>query len=263
MTLILKQLKLDTSDKITKSVFGNVVETGTETKGHLCVKQKEEEDAEIKQANLLYGELLPQGLRRSLDKKHLNGKNAKIVFDLGMGIGKNVVMIFLEHPNIACVIGIELSSSRYKLAEEYVHKLVDKYSKHLRITEYKSGKITKISDLCGRRLEIICGNLFDELPRICLADIILFNVEIPVPLYTKLYDFFKEAKKGCRIMSYLNLKNLFDTMKQESIVEQLEVNKEDDLIQTSWSSEGCHMFMWTRCGAIIKDTKIKEGIKYK
>ena len=67
--------------------------------------------------SLLYGELLPRGVNKALDSVHLNGRKAKVLYDLGMGTGKVAIQAFLQFRNLRYVYGVELSHGRYLMAE--------------------------------------------------------------------------------------------------------------------------------------------------
>ena len=65
----------------------------------------------------MYGELLPRGVNRALDTKHLNAKAGSTLIDLGMGIGKVVLQVYLQHASLTRVYGIELSFARFQVHE--------------------------------------------------------------------------------------------------------------------------------------------------
>lgn len=65
-----------------------VSELGYETEGHLCLTTADLVLAKSAQSSLLYGEVLPHGVVKVLDEKHLSAVTAQRLFDLGSGTGK-------------------------------------------------------------------------------------------------------------------------------------------------------------------------------
>ena len=59
-------------------------------------------------SSLLYGELLPRGVNRSLGPQALNAIDAEVLFDLGMGTGKVAIQAFLQYSNLSRVHGVEI-----------------------------------------------------------------------------------------------------------------------------------------------------------
>jgi hypothetical protein len=109
-------------------IYGNKIqETGHRTLGHLCVTDEDRKHANSTRGSLLYGELLPRGVNRALDSKHLNAlkQGQQSLLDLGMGTGKVVLQVFLQCPNLNFVYGVELSSARFRVAQAAALQLVD------------------------------------------------------------------------------------------------------------------------------------------
>jgi len=109
-------------------VYGNKIqETGHRTEGHTCVSEEDKAMARTTKGSLLYGELLPRGVNRALDSKHLDAcrPNCHSLLDLGMGTGKVVMQVFLQCPNLTFVYGVELSLERYRKAEAAALRLVE------------------------------------------------------------------------------------------------------------------------------------------
>lgn len=109
-------------------VYGNKIqETGHRTEGHVCVRDEDRDVAKATKGSLLYGELLPRGVNRALDSKHLDASRpaTHTLLDLGMGTGKVVLQVFLQCPNLTHVYGVELSPARFRLAEAAALRLVD------------------------------------------------------------------------------------------------------------------------------------------
>jgi hypothetical protein len=123
---------------------GRIQETGHKTQGHLCVTEEDKVRppltthlhtargrpvrvlmrvcmcgcvvsqalAKDVKSSLLYGELLPRGINKAMVQERLCGADAKVVYELGMGIGKVAMQVFLQFPNLSRVYGVELSAAR-------------------------------------------------------------------------------------------------------------------------------------------------------
>lgn len=63
-------------------------------------------------SSLLYGELLPRGINKAMLSNRLNGDEALVIYELGMGIGKVAMQVFLQFPQVQRVYGVELSAAR-------------------------------------------------------------------------------------------------------------------------------------------------------
>src|SRR6185437_7563819 len=194
----------DNIDEIMNSIYsGKYIEKGHKTKGHKCVSSKDEKISEEEKASFLYGEILPKGLYRALDKDHMDIETASVIYDCGAGLFKNVIRIWLQYKNIKRAVGVELSPSRYALGEAAALKLVEENSS-FKIFEYKAGKVLKIMDRLGRVLVLKCDNLFDDAGA-KFADIVLCNTDFPKDIISQLTNFFSECKKGVKIMTYKKL----------------------------------------------------------
>ena len=109
-------------------VYGcKIQETGHRTEGHVCVLEEDREVAKSTKGSLLYGELLPRGVNRALDSRHLDAArpSTHTLLDMGMGTGKVVMQVFLQCLNLTDVYGVELSPARYRLAEAAALRMVD------------------------------------------------------------------------------------------------------------------------------------------
>jgi hypothetical protein len=115
-------------------------------------------------SSLLYGEISARGLRKVLDHRHLNGDEAKVIYDLGMGLGKAAMQCFLQCRIVERVVGIELCESRFCIAMEAAKQLVHQHSQLFVITEYIEN--IKIVVKATRLYEILIESDF----RISLSD---------------------------------------------------------------------------------------------
>ncbi len=225
-------------------LYPKLIETGHQTAGHLCIKESDKKIADKKKASLLYGEIAPDGMRKLLDDNHACVKKATKVFDLGMGVAKVALQALLENPNLQEVVGVELSESRYKIAETAVIKLVDICPTYT-IVQYIQDKMLKIKNkVTGCTLTISCDDLFNET-RYTEAEIIIFDTDIPESEMARLGRHFSELKKGTKVISYNNFEKwdiLFPYFRQ------MDVNKtDDDTFVTSWAYKNGHKFyVWEK-----------------
>ncbi|CAE7041518.1 unnamed protein product [Symbiodinium sp. CCMP2592] len=71
----------------------------------------------------VYGELTANGVRQLSGFLGLNEASEASFVDLGAGVGKAVVQIYLEHPRVRRVLGVELSPGRAKNGREAIEEL--------------------------------------------------------------------------------------------------------------------------------------------
>eukprot|EP00439_Symbiodinium_sp_Y106_P039715 s166_g4.t2 len=71
----------------------------------------------------VYGELTANGVRQLSGFLGLNEATEASFVDLGAGVGKAVVQIYLEHPRVRRVLGVELSPGRAKNGREAIEEL--------------------------------------------------------------------------------------------------------------------------------------------
>lgn len=251
----------ENADKLLSHIYPNelFIEIGHDTVGHRCINSIDKMNAIKQNASLLYGEISPSGVRKLLDKDHADIKNANYVFDLGMGIGKIVYQIFIEYSHLKEVVGVELSNSRFMVAEKVGLKLI-KLSKIYVKEQHVEGKILQIrNNKTKTLLTIKCDNLFNE-PQYTMADIVFFNTEIPDTEMQHLGNHYAHLKKGTKVISYNN----FHFHKWNGIFpyfKQIDINKlEEDIFSTSWNKLGHKLFIWEKCDfnieQYLKNTKL-------
>lgn len=264
-------------------IYGsNIQETGHLTQGHLCLSNKDEENAKISASSLLYGELLPRGLNKAMQKNRLYFSQSSVVFELGMGTGKIAIQSFLQYLNLKYVFGIELSKNRYEIAEIALLNMVYLLGKENFLIERKEGEYIIVKELKKSKfkadnnteeninknenniLRVIhfqCGNLF-SLKSLEFADIVMMETDIPKELYPNLYILLQTMKEKSRILSYIDFTALYQERKEMSLnstnnfnqcpnnfsyylfdFEQLNENKSlGDRYSTSWSVQRGHHF---------------------
>ncbi|GMU19048.1 MAG: hypothetical protein AMXMBFR12_02400 [Candidatus Babeliales bacterium] len=124
------------------------------------INGNEREFIEKSGGNPTYGEILPSSLAQLIQKLELTKND--VLFDLGSGVGKVCIQVALTTP--AKAVGIELSSTRHKLAQKIKQKLIDEgvlTNKHK--LQFIEDNIAQ-ADLNKGRIFFMCSTCFsDEL----------------------------------------------------------------------------------------------------
>ncbi|HBR70611.1 TPA: hypothetical protein DIC20_03155 [Candidatus Dependentiae bacterium] len=147
-----------------------------------------EEDQLIRNAGgePTYGEITYDGVHEILKRFKLNKKDC--FYDLGCGIGKMVVQVYLTTP-VKKSVGIELSKSRLETAHKAKKQLKEKK------------KIKKNRELIFEENDLLKTNIDDAtavyIASLCFSD----------DLMQKLSDKFSKLQKGLKIASLRNLPN--------------------------------------------------------
>ena len=137
---------------------GRTQETGHKTLGHVCVTDDDRRRATEDRGSLLYGELLPRGVHKALDARHLDAARASSVYDLGCGTGKVALQAFLQFPNLKRVYGVELSLARFHVAERALLALAARDDCDAHVTRREPGSSIEVTSN-DRTLIIEHGNL--------------------------------------------------------------------------------------------------------
>lgn len=224
-------------------------ESGKATEGHRCITEKDKAIAAKDGSALLFGEFLATGVHRAFDVEHLDGYRARTVYDLGMGLGKLLMQVYMQYPNITKCVGVEISPSRYLLGAKALYRLVDHYPEEFMI-EYEDDHTVSIKDKLGRVLEFREGNLFDCNEALEEADIIICETHFPRDIWRRICGFLSGAKQGCRVLTYENLNDLYSGNSSISgpPFNQQDINKvSDDRFYTTWSTRrGHHFYTWCK-----------------
>lgn len=69
------------------------LEIGTNIKGTSCLSRDDLTKAHGNNVQLLYGEILPSGIRKLFDKEHLDASKYKVFYDMGCGVGKLTIQV--------------------------------------------------------------------------------------------------------------------------------------------------------------------------
>jgi hypothetical protein len=214
-----------------------------DNEGYECVTRAEEEQAMEEGSELLFGEFLVSGADKALDSAHLNARNAKALYELGMGVGKLAMQAYLQFGNLEKVVGVELAETRFALAKKAVIKLVNLFPSRFKVT-HSTEFMVRISDDSDRVLEFRKQNLFHCFD-IDSADITICQTHISDDSIPKLPGLFKLLKPKSRVLTFENLqaKGLC-----EIGVSQLLMNVSDvDRFETTWSRiSGHHFFLYNK-----------------
>lgn len=231
------------SESILAKIYGldDSVECGYKTIGHKSISEGDDKIAELNNSSLLYGEFTPTGLRRALDDSHLKAKSAKKAYDLGMGVGKACLQMFLEYYNLIDIIGVELSPSRFYVAELAATKLLEIDSCVKLVSQEKGKNIIMLNSKSGCQLTLKCGNMFDEKDYVN-ADFIIFDTNIIDSEYERISNFFQKLKTGCRIITYNDFHHC-ECISMFYYFSRISANYcEFDTFDTSWNNSDGHYF---------------------
>lgn len=226
--------------------------------GYECLQSTEHTQAASAGSDLLYGELMPQGVAMALSPAHLDAPSASSFYDLGMGLGKFALLAFLSYPNLTKVVGVELADSRYKLAAKALIRLAAVNPTLFRLerpnadvvrlwmsndiqpeaedTE-SSGK-SKSDDMKSsmkpipRLLEFRRQNLYECED--CLGssggDIVICELEIPAQSWGRFTGMLNRMKLGARLMMLKALPPIYQATKTEMPFAKISL----DCFATTW-----------------------------
>ena len=265
-------------------IYGNSIqETGHLTRGHVCLTDSDRRNAVQVKSSLLYGELLPRGVNKALGSSRLAAGSASVLFDLGMGTGKVLIQAFLQFKNLRYAYGVELSSGRYKVAEDALLKTVHLLGAENYQVQVNPGKFIIVresisssceeSDLemeCSERvLHFECGNIFD-IKNISIADIVMMETDFPADLHPDLYQLLSRMQEGSRLLTYLDLRRISKSNSTSddreiafnTIFKQIDCNKHlSDRYPTSWSVQrGHHFFLWNRFNQQVEQASTNSTV---
>ena len=162
-------------------------------------------------ASFLYGEILPIGVHRAFDEDHLEGRDCRVLVDMGCGIGKLVVQCLVQWPNIKDVFGFELSRGRYEKCREGLIRLSTHYTEQFHFTEEENNcKLHQSSSDASNRLYIHHGNLFDiDTGVLSSADIVVLETDMPTSTLYRLLVLLSAMKTGARLLTYLDIEKIW------------------------------------------------------
>ena len=116
------------------------LEQGHQLKGHRMLRTADSSIANKCKSSLLYGEFTPRGLNKALDENHLKAHySCRVMYDMGMGVGKAAMQAFLQCTNMEKVVGIELTAGRYSIAAEAALQLCKQHPEYFNVRHYNPG----------------------------------------------------------------------------------------------------------------------------
>lgn len=114
------------------------------------------------------------------------------------------------------------------------------------LSNVQSGRQYKYTE---RVLHLQCGNMFDvPVATLELADVIMMETDIPADVYPQLQRLLQNLKENARLLSYLDLRRIWDNAISPLPFRQLEINRNlSDRYPTSWSVQrGHHFYLWMK-----------------
>ena len=98
-----------------------------------------------------------------------------------------------------------------------------------------------------RVIHLKCGNMFD-IENIGTADIVMMETDVPSEQFDNLKHLLLRMKDHGRLLTYLDLRKVFDMKSRILPFKQLDDNRQQsDRYPTSWSVQrGQHFYLWTK-----------------
>ena len=261
-------------------------EKGHKLLGHSCLTSEDQTLALDHKSDLLYGEVLPEGVSRMFDADHLDLMTARTVYDLGSGLGKLAMQAFLQFPHLDWVCGVELARSRSLKGFEAVRKLSKlrltaagaaamdvaansgasvcsgvveegKDGSHVRLTETlqsAASSSSSYSKCLGRSrkakkhryLELRCADLF-TVHDAFQADVVICETKFPEEKYRDLAHFMSHMKPSVRVLTYEDLDVVYGYCHLSNPFVRLENNHSNDRFYTTWAPNyGYRFHLWRR-----------------
>jgi hypothetical protein len=219
-------------------------QVGYRTDGHQCIDVRDREEAFQAGSSLLYGEVLPHGVASMLEPRHLDARHSRSLFDLGMGTGKLALQAFLQHPSLRRVVGIELAFSRYRIGEKALLNMVSRHPRQFVLVSWKRGRRVCIASTAdGRTIEFRRGDLLG-CSDVGTGDIVIVQTDFPSHSYPLLCRFLTTLERGARLLTYLNLRRVWDCGSQAFPFSEIAPKTR---FATSWSAKTGHLFyLWKK-----------------
>mmetsp|Transcript_14211 Transcript_14211/g.21593 ORF Transcript_14211/g.21593 Transcript_14211/m.21593 type:complete len:346 (+) Transcript_14211:125-1162(+) len=173
--------------------------------------------AEAAGTRLLYGEILPTGVSRMMASESIDLSTAKVLLDIGSGRGLLAVQVFAQFPTLDRVIGVEVSSERYKMSmkvtskfETFWKKSGNSVTRTVHENETRHFLTAPGETKQGRSLEFYqedvgkLSSLIREAgPDIVVMDVAFADRSIP----SSILKILKSLKPGVMVLSFEDLKS--------------------------------------------------------
>eukprot|EP00949_MAST-11_sp_MAST-11-sp1_P004705 g4705.t1 len=260
-------------------------EVGFATKGHLSTDEHESKRAESQHYSLLYGEVLPTGVDKIMDRYHLHAGRRRNLADLGAGSGKLCLQSFLQFETLEEVLGVELSASRFAIGYNALLNLASLFPGVFNVESAEENSSITISCMGAirRRLTLRCGDLFNYASAISKFHIVVLETSFPEETFGRLLNLVQKMRRGTRLLSYMNLESIalrmYHTISESShvtdpdygngkpIILTLPVKRmpincgQQDTFSVSWNVEpGHHFHLWIREDVELSDYVIPSTI---
>ena len=244
--------------------------------------------------DLLYGEVLPEGVSRMFDTEHLDLNSARTVYDLGSGLGKLAMQAYLQYGHLDWVCGVELARSRSAKGFEALRKLSKlrltaggtaagleatvtsgiveegKDGMSVKLTETIQSNVSSYSKCLGRTkknkrhryFELRCADLF-TVSDAWQADVVICETKFPEEKYRDLAIYMSQMKPSVRVLTYEDLDVVYAYCHLPNPYVRFENNHSNDRFYTTWAPNyGYRFHLWRKreglSGKAIEEEKREE-----
>lgn len=203
------------------------------------ISLEDKKNAQQADSVLLYGELLPQGVHRALERGQLDAASATSLYDLGMGMGKLCLQAFLSYPSLKKVVGVELASSRFALGVKAIKRLVNSNPTLFCFEEHCDRIRLCFSTDLSRLLEYRLQNLYDCLDAVGPegGDILICELDIPSSSFNRFTKMLDQAKTGSRLMMLKALRPIYEAVHGDDCNMPWDPISSDTFC-TTWNTKG-------------------------
>ena len=253
-------------------------EKGHKLIGHACVTPDDQSLAVEHKCDLLYGEVLPEGVSRMFDTEHLDLNSARTVYDLGSGLGKLAMQAYLQYSHLDWVCGVELARSRSSKGFEALRKLSKlrltsggtaagleatvtsgiveegKDGLSVKLTETIQSSVSSYSKCLGRTkknkrhryFELRCADLF-SVHDAWQADVVICETKFPEEKYRDLAVYMSQMKASVRVLTYEDLDVVYAYCHLANPFVRFDNNHSNDRFYTTWAPNyGYRFHLWRK-----------------
>ena len=269
-------------------------EKGHKLIGHTILTPDDQSLAAEHKCDLLYGEVLPEGVSRMFDTEHLDLNSARTVYDLGSGLGKLAMQAYLQYGHLDWVCGVELARSRSSKGFEALRKLSKlrlaaggtaagleatvtsgiveegKDGMSVKLTETIQSNVSSYSKCLGRTkknkrhryFELRCADLF-TVTDAWQADVVICETKFPEEKYRDLAIYMSQMKPSVRVLTYEDLDVVYAYCHLPNPYVRFDNNHSNDRFYTTWAPNyGYRFHLWRKreglSGKAIEEEKREE-----